>query len=63
MSLKSVTGIIDGIITLAVLAFCLCIWVAFGFPYYVEVGAAATCLIVIMFGAVLWNKSRQNSGL
>ena len=59
MSLRSVTEKIDTFLTVAVLAFCLCVWAAVGFPHVVEVGAAA-CLILVIFGAVWCMNSRQS---
>lgn len=58
MSLRSVTGTIDSILTLAVLVFCFCIWITLGFPWFIEVGVAAIGLVVIGISALLWTKLR-----
>ena len=61
MSLKSATEKIDGILNAAVLAFCVCVWAAFGFPAFIAVAVVATCVILVIAGAFWLTKSRQKS--
>jgi hypothetical protein len=61
MTLRSMTGAIDAIITVATLAFGLSVWGAFGFPYFAAVGAVAAALILINFAGTWWMKSRSKS--
>lgn len=53
MSLKSVTGRIDNVITLIVLALCLGMWIAFGFPHPTEVAMVAAG-VLLLYGALWW---------
>jgi hypothetical protein len=58
MSLRSVTEKIDNVIFGVVVAICLSIWAALGFPFVIEMAAAAV-LVAVVFCFLLWMEFRQ----
>jgi hypothetical protein len=57
MSLRSVTDKIDNIIFGVVAIVCLSIWAVLGFPFVIEIAAAAI-LVAAVFFFLVWMESR-----
>lgn len=60
MSLKSVTGTIDGIINVAMLVFLICCMAALDFPHPVEIVAAGS-VVLAGIGVLQWMEYRHRS--
>lgn len=58
VSLSSVTERIDNIVFGIVAIICLSIWAVLGFPFMIEIAAAAV-LVAVIFSFLRWMESRQ----
>jgi hypothetical protein len=58
MSLRSVTEKIDNVVFGVVVAICLSIWAALGFPFVIQIAATAV-LVAVVFFFLLWIESRK----